>query len=45
MPTVRPLIGRADRVAAVFDQPEIVLADEVGHGVQVEGIAQRVAPA
>ena len=42
MPTVLAVVRRAERVAAVFDQPEIVLAREVGDRVQVERIAERV---
>ena len=42
MPTALPAVGRADGVAAVLDQPEVVLRGERGDGAQVERVAQRV---
>ena len=42
VPTGLAAIGRAERVAAVLDQIQVVLFAERHHRVEVERIAQRV---
>ena len=38
-----PFIRGANRVAAVFNQPKVVLPGECGDRIEIEGIAQRVS--
>src|SRR5208282_2035423 len=35
-------VGRAERVTAIFDQPQAVLLRERGHGIEIERVPQRV---
>ena len=42
VPTSPAVVGRAERVAAILDQPQIVLLGDAHDLLEIERIAQRV---